>query len=150
MITNVMPYTDKTNLESITNPQLKINYSLNYLWWTIKLINKNLTHTVIFETVFLVKYYSRNELIWQDGFLFDFLQKKSTDLWLRKFVIYTGFIFSERLVFDSVTRIYLDNLIWPLHNNYYLENENVAETLTTLLYFYSSIFITIVFAINIM
>ncbi len=29
---------------------------------------------------FLPVYYKRNENLWVDGFLFDFLQKKSTDL----------------------------------------------------------------------
>jgi len=63
------------------------------------------------KTLFVPKFYVRSEYIWQDGFLFDFLQKKTADAWVRRFVIYTGFIFSERLVFDSVVRLYVDNLI---------------------------------------
>jgi len=63
------------------------------------------------QFIFLQKYFARNELIWVDGFLLDFLQKKSIDIFIRKFVIYTGFIFSERLVFDYVVRIYLDNIL---------------------------------------
>jgi hypothetical protein len=33
-----------------------------------------------FNLAFLPTYYRRNELLWQDGFLFDFLQKKSADV----------------------------------------------------------------------
>jgi len=32
------------------------------------------------KTIFLPLYYIRNENVWQDGFLFDFLQKKTLDL----------------------------------------------------------------------
>ena len=49
--------------------------------------------------------------MWVDGFLFDFLQKKSIDIFLRKFVINTGYVFSERMVFEGVVRVYLDNLV---------------------------------------
>ena len=94
---------------------------------------------------FLLRFYHRNELIWVDGFLLDFLQKKSIDLWLRKFVIYTGFLFSERLVFDYVVRIYLDNIIWPLHYIGVSESENVVEMLSTTLYFYFLLFTLVCF-----
>lgn len=90
--------------------------------------------------VFLPLYYSRNDLIWADGFLFDFLQKKSTDVWLRKFIIYTGYIFSERMVFDHVVRIYLENIIWPLHFVGIMEVENVIEMFSILLFFYFFLF----------
>jgi hypothetical protein len=63
------------------------------------------------QTRFLPMYYWRSELMWQDGFLFDFLQKKTADAWVRQFVIYTGFIFSERLVFENVVRFYIDYLV---------------------------------------
>ena len=72
--------------------------------------------------------------MWQDGFLFDFLQKKTADAWVRRFVIYTGFLFSERLVFDSVVRVYLDNLIWPGHDKSIFETSNVSEMLTSLIF----------------
>jgi hypothetical protein len=94
--------------------------------------------------VFLPTYYIRNENIWVDGFLLDFLQKKSADLWIRKFVIYTGFIFSERLVFDSVVRVYLDNLLWPLHYFGSLEANNVLEMLLINIFFYFFLFLIII------
>jgi len=93
------------------------------------------------KTLFIPTFYVRNEYIWQDGFLFDFLQKKTADAWVRRFVIYTGFIFSERLVFDSVVRIYIDNLIWTLHYFSIFELNNVSEMLLSIIYLY----ITLIF-----
>lgn len=86
------------------------------------------------RSVFIPTFYVRNENIWQDGFLFDFLQKKTADAWVRRFVIYTGFLFSERLVFDVVVRIYLDNLIWPGHSSSLFETSNVSEMLTSVIF----------------
>ena len=91
---------------------------------------------VINSTSFLNTYYLRNELLWVDGFLFDFLQKKTADLWIRKFVIYTGFLFSERLVFEHVVRIYLDNIVWPSNNSSIFEASNVSELLANILFLY--------------
>lgn len=91
---------------------------------------------MVTQISFLPVYYSRNELLWVDGFLIDFLQKKTADLWIRKFVIYTGFLFSERLVFESVVRIYLDNLIWPAHLYSTFESDNVSSMLSNILYVY--------------
>ena len=105
------------------------------------LFNKNFKHVytifwdkLISRSLFLTTFYARSENMWQDGFLFDFLQKKTADAWVRRFVIYTGFLFSERLVFDSVVRIYLDNLIWPGHNKSIFETSNVSEMLTSLIF----------------
>ena len=110
------------------------------LLFLIKFTLKELQSNLISVTKFLPKYYLRNELIWVDGFLFDFLQKKSADLWIRKFVIYTGFLFSERLVFDYVVKIYLDNIIWPLHYSSIFESNNVLEILTINIFFYFFLF----------
>lgn len=108
---------------------------------TSTLFNKNFkeVYTVFWDkildkTLFLTTFYTRSENMWQDGFLFDFLQKKTADAWVRRFVIYTGFLFSERLVFDSVVRIYLDNLIWPGHNKSIFETSNVSEMLTSIIF----------------
>lgn len=135
-----------------------LNYKLNHLFRHLilfKNISDNILlaiytiltgskETLIKNFVFLPKYYSRNENIWVDGFLFDFLQKKSADLWIRKFVIYTGFLFSERLVFDSVVRIYLDNVLWPLHYFGSLEANNVLEMLLINIFFYFLLFAIII------
>lgn len=68
------------------------------------------------------------------GFFLIFYKKKTADAWVRRFVIYTGFLFSERLVFDSVVRVYLDNLIWPGHKKSVFEASNVAEMLTSIIF----------------
>jgi len=118
-----------------------------YLIAQVTLNNKNFKKVVasfwnmfIFKSSFLQTYYTRSENVWNDGFLFDFLQKKTADAWIRRFVIYTGFLFSERLVFDYVVRIYLDNLIWPLHNISIFETSNVSEMLLNILFIYLSLF----------
>jgi len=118
-----------------------------YLITQVTLNNKNFKkviasfwNTFIFKSSFLQTYYTRSENVWNDGFLFDFLQKKTADAWIRRFVIYTGFLFSERLVFDYVVRIYLDNLIWPLHNISIFETSNVSEMLLNVLFMYLSLF----------
>lgn len=77
----------------------------------LSLLVRLTTARLVSETSFLPAYYRRSELVWLDGFLLDFLQKKSLDIWLRKFVLVTGYVFSERMVFDQVVRIYMDNLI---------------------------------------
>jgi len=89
---------------------------------------------IVYKTQFLVLYYIRSEYVWQDGFLFDFLQKKTADAWVRQFVIYTGFLFSERLVFENVVRFYIDYLVWPLHNFSIFETKNVSEMLNIIIY----------------
>jgi len=118
-----------------------------YLITQVTLNNKNFKKVIasfwnmfIFKSSFLQTYYTRSENVWNDGFLFDFLQKKTADAWIRRFVIYTGFLFSERLVFDYVVRIYLDNLIWPLHNISIFETSNVSEMLLNVLFMYLSLF----------
>lgn len=119
------------SIQNLTNiiVSLKLNTILNFLW--LNLISK-----INFIRIF----YVRNENMWSDGFLFDFLQKKTADAWVRRFVIYTGFLFSERVVFEFVVRIYLDNLIWPLHTKSIFESSNTSEMLTTTIFLILSLF----------
>lgn len=118
-----------TNIKNLFDSSVSTLFNKNFkqvytIFWD-KFINKSL---------FLTTFYTRSENMWQDGFLFDFLQKKTADAWVRRFVIYTGFLFSERLVFDSVVRVYLDNLIWPGHDKSIFETNNVSEMLTSLIF----------------
>jgi hypothetical protein len=96
--------------------------------------------TLLNNLNFLNKYATRNELIWSDGFLLDFLQKKSLDLWIRKFLVYTGFLFSERLVFEYLIRLYSDYFVLPMTNLFYAELPNVSSVLSIMLYMYVSYF----------
>lgn len=118
----------------------------------LKIFNKNfyivpryINYIVLENTEFLTTFYRRNDLIWVDGFLLDFLQKKSADIWLRKFVIYSGFLFSERLVFEHVVRVYLINIIWPLHYIGFFETNNTSEMMSILVFFYFFLFSIIFF-----
>ncbi len=40
------------------------------------------------------------------------------------------------MVFDQVVRVYLDNIIWPLHYIGALETDNVSEMLSMLIFLY--------------
>jgi hypothetical protein len=110
---------------------------------TTRLVFASAWDKLLAKSVFIPTFYTRNENIWQDGFLLDFLQKKTADAWVRRFVIYTGFLFSERLVFDSVVRIYLDNLIWPGHDKSIFETSNVSEMLTSIIFILVTLWFTL-------
>ena len=103
-------------------------------------ITQVLTTNTIISGNFIDKYFIRNEYIWQDGFLFDFLQKKTADLWVRQFVIYTGFLFSERFVFENIVKFYLDYFIWPSHALSIFETNNVSDMLNVVIYTYLLMF----------
>ena len=60
---------------------------------------------------------------------------------MRKFLIYTGFLFSERLVFEYVVRIYTDYLVLPTTKYFYLELPNVSPVLSITLFAYNFVFI---------
>ena len=81
------------------------------------------------KTYFLFSYYTLNDLIWQEGLLVDFLQKKIADNWIKKFLIYSAYLFSERLLFDKTLRFYLDLIIWPLHSLFIFEFNNAGSIL---------------------
>jgi len=90
---------------------------------------------------FLRKYYRLNDLIWQDGFLIDFLQKKVADRWVRTFIIYSGYLFSERFLFDFVVRFYIDFIIWPTYSNSLYEFNSISATLTLTLLILMNLFL---------
>ena len=136
-IKNFLTYSTYINLLlNNSTSKLKIKYLLLSLWV------KSLTNFKLLNT-----YYIRNEHLWLDGFLFDFLQKKTADIWVRKFVIYTGFIFSERLVFDSIVKLYMDYFIWYFHKLSIFEVSNVFEMLSTVLYLLVTIFFILILLI---
>ena len=130
----------------ITNTFHKIFYVKNYFFTLYAFWN-----IFIWKINFLPTYYIRNENTWNDGFIFDFLQKKTADAWVRRFVIYTGFLFSERVVFEFIVRIYLDNVIWKLHRNNLLELSNASEMLVTtifmILVIIQFVFITLIYTV---
>jgi len=110
---------------------------------TLKFILITFWVKLIFKLKNINVYYLRNENLWLDGFLFDFLQKKTADIWIRKFVVYTGFMFSERLVFDTIVKLYIDYFVWYSHKFTIFEVNNVFEMLNNLLYLIITIFFII-------
>ena len=110
--------------------KLVLDYSISIgfrvFWWRYSI--ENFTDSFFF----LNRFYRINDLLWQDGFLFDFLQKKVVDRWVRTFVIYSGYLFSERLWFDYVVRFYIDLVIWPGHRYSIYEFTSIATTLVSL------------------
>ena len=130
------------NFSSFSYKIINLIYTPNFKSITLSLWIKIILNFKVLNT-----YYLRNEHLWLDGFLFDFLQKKTADIWVRKFVIYTGFLFSERLVFDSVVKLYIDYFVWYTHKFSIFEVSNVFEMLTTVIYFAITIFFSIIILI---
>ena len=123
------------------NIQYKFNFLLSFMTKFIYIIQ----NIYLSKCLFITSYYVRSENLWNDGYLFDFLQKKTFDSWIRQFVIYTGFLFSERFVFDIVTRLYIDNIVWPMHSKSILEASNVGEVLSTTLILYYTLLLLLFF-----
>jgi hypothetical protein len=105
--------------------------------------NESLLLNFIESFYFIRSYYILNDVIWQDGFLIDFLQKKIIDKWVRKFVIFSGYLFNERLVFDYVVRFYIDLVIWPGYRINIYEFNNVASVLLITVFLLLIIFLII-------
>lgn len=97
----------------------------------------------LFKTIFLKRYYLINDLIWQDGFLIDFLQKKVVDKWIRKFLILSAYLFNERLVFDMLIKFYIDTVLWSGQRFVIFEFTNVASLLFITLFALVVIFLLI-------
>lgn len=91
---------------------------------------------VLSRLIFIEIYYVRSANMWGDGFLLDFLQKKTMDLWIRQYVIYTGFIFSERFIFYSIVRSYVDNIVWPTHRLNIFEYGSIGGMVNTVIFIY--------------
>lgn len=77
-------------------------------------------------------YYKLTNLVWQDGLIIDFLQKKVLDKWIRQFLINSSNIFNERIVFKFVVKFYIDFVLWPQNTYSYFELKNVASILTVI------------------
>jgi hypothetical protein len=91
-----------------------------YLW--------GLLNGEFYKSFLFVKRYKRiNDLLWQDGFLIDFLQKKIVDKWLRNFVIYSGNLFSERLLFDNVVRFFIEFIFKPVSYFFIYESNSPIQ-----------------------
>lgn len=116
----------------------------NFIIRIIRSLYTNIWHTLLSKYTFLPTYYIRTDNIFGDGFLLDFLQKKTLDTWVRSYVIYTGFLFSERLIFESLVRSYNDLYVWNLHTEAVSETSNTAATISYIFYVYFLFFLLMV------
>jgi len=107
----------------------KLFFFYNYFTFNSRLIIKNLINNFLLKFFFLLDYYNLVDLLFQEGLLFDFLQKKITDNWVKKFLIYSSYLFSERSTFDKIIKFYLNLIIWPAHKLFIFEFNNVSGIL---------------------
>ena len=132
--------------KNLTQLRLVIYYT-NY--YTLRLSNL-IWARFIQKSNFLTIYYKRSDNIWNDGFLFDFLQKKTVDAWVRQYIIFTGFLFSERLVFDYIIRLYNDILIWNLQNKNIINVSNTSTMLNLSIFTFYTLLILLLITISIL
>jgi hypothetical protein len=105
----------------------------------------NLAPIVLLNTQFLSAYFRLNDLLWQEGFLIDFVQKKSFDKFLKKFLIFSAYTFSERYVFDKVTKFYIDLISWFSTKQSIYEFNNISNTLMIVVGLISTLILTVSF-----
>jgi len=89
-------------------------------------------------------FFQQTELLLQDGLFIDFLQKQSLELWLRQFILATGCIFSERLVFETLIKFFFTHLLWPIKLRLNFETANTSDLLVTTFYFLLTLFLLLV------
>jgi len=107
------------------------NFTINFN----KLILTNIDNFIT-NLNFLIRYFLLNELIWQEGFLVDFLQKKLIDNWIKKFLICASYLFNERFIFDNLIRFFLNLIIWPLHKISIFNFNNVSNLFFITIFFF--------------
>lgn len=116
---------------------LYLNYchkNLNLFKLILKIIDGK-TFSFLFKLNFLNVFFNRNYNTWNDGFLIDFSQKKSIDLWIRKTIILTNFLFSDRYLFEFITKVYNNHFISKLTHFSFFESENVISMLSQIIFY---------------
>lgn len=111
-----------------------------------KAIIRNFKVSLLVSTVFFRQYYRMNDLLWQEGFFIDFVQKKSMDKFLKKFLIFSAYTFSERYVFDRVVKFYTDLIVWFLNQQSIYGFNNIANTIMIVVGLISILILSISFA----
>lgn len=74
-------------------------------------------------------YYQLTSLLWEDGLLIDFLQKKILDKWIKQFLINSANIFNERILFKFIIKFYMDFVLLPQNLYSYFEVRDIASLL---------------------
>lgn len=120
------------------------HYNINIYTFTI--INLFYLNFFLKNIKIIYNYYTLSELIWQEGFLIDFLQKKSADNWIKKFVIFSGNLFNEKLMFDNVVKFYLTTVVYPLKNFFVFELTNISNLIFINVFIFIFIFFIFILA----
>ena len=120
-------------------------YLYNFFFYNCKKLKTILINDFLYKTYFITNYYLLNELIWQEGLIIDFLQKKVIDNWIKKFLIFSSYLFNEKLIFDKVIRFYLDLIIWPAHKFIIFDFNNVSSILFMTIFFFILFFFIFIF-----
>ena len=108
---NLARYYWKSTIDPTSGDYSNVFYVLKFYNKSISALTQlqiSAKYEILINTVFLNRYYYLNDILWQEGFFIDFAQKKSTDKFVRKFLIVSAYLFSERVVFDKVIRVYSD------------------------------------------
>nr|AEV66648.1 hypothetical protein [Oxytricha trifallax] len=100
---------------------------LNVFLIKLNLIQRSFTFNFANKTSFLLSFYTKNELIWQEGLLIDFLQKKSFDNWTKKFLIFSSYLFNEKLVFDKVVKFFINLILVPFQSFFTFDNVSISN-----------------------
>ena len=83
------------------------------------------------------RYLSQTALIWQEGLMVDFLQKKVVDRWLRTFVSASANLFSDKVIFELIYRFYITLFLDKILRFNVSEHDNISSLLHTFLLFLS-------------
>ena len=97
---------------------------------------------IITNSSFLKNWYKLSDLIWQEGFLVDFTQKKIIDKWIRKFLTHSSYLFNERVLFDLIIKIYINFITGSLVANTWYETKQLSSLISLT---FTTIFIVFVF-----
>lgn len=88
-------------------------------------------------STFYFDFFAKNNLLWQEGLYLDFIQKKIVDSWIKKSLISSSYIFSEKIVFDVIVKFFLINIINPFHKFSVYEVNSISSLLFITLFFFT-------------
>lgn len=126
-------------------PILHIYVLYNNFWYKNKIYKVTFFYSFLLAFSFLNRYYKVNDLLWQEGLLIDFLQKKIINNWLLKFLVNASYLFNERLIFDKIIKFYLDLIIFTAHLYNIFEANNVSNLFLFLFFLFLFLFFILIF-----
>lgn len=115
----------------------------NRFFLNLTTIYSSLVNQLLVNTFFLPRYYRVAEGVWQEGLLMDFLQKKVLDKWLRRFVIHSANLFSEKFFFEWVIRFFIDLITWPGTKFFIFEITTISSLFTFLTVIFAALFLNL-------